>query len=415
MADSKKVTLPILAWYGDTELEVDFPASWDVNVLKHKGDGTPALNDAGFRKAFANPIGAQPIREGAKGKKEICILFDDMSRATPSADIIPYVLEELAAAGIKDDQIRFIAAIGAHGSMNGIDFTKKLGKDVMGRFRVFNHNPFENCVPVGPSPAGIPMEFNAEFMRCDYKIGIGAIVPHPMAGFGGGSKIILPGVSSIKTIDLNHTRLCPVSDRIGKIQENSLKIDMNDAARMAGLDVKVDCIYNLKRQVTHLFVGDVIAEHEAGVKVAREYWSTDVVDGCDVVIANSFSKADEALLAVGVAAPLLKTSGGDMVLLVITPEGQINHYWSRSFGKNLGGRSFRPKTALPPNTKRLTMMQPYPDFVGADWVAPYEMINFTRDWPTTIEQLKASYGAKAKVAVIPDASVQFFPALASGC
>lgn len=415
MSDTKKVAIPILAWYGDTELELDFPASWDVNVLKHKGDGTPALSDAGFRKAFANPIGAKPIREGAKGKKEVCILFDDMSRATPSADIIPYVLEELAAAGIKDDQIRFIAAIGAHGSMNGIDFTKKLGKDVMGRFRVFNHNPFENCVPVGPSPAGIPMEFNAEFMRCDYKIGIGAIVPHPMAGFGGGSKIILPGVSSIKTIDLNHTRLCPVADRIGKIDENSLKIDMNDAARMAGLDMKVDCIYNLDRQVTHLFVGDVVAEHEAGVKVAREYWATDVVDGCDVVIANSFSKADEALLAVGVAAPLLKTSGGDMVLLVITPEGQINHYWSRSFGKNLGGRSFRPKTALPPNTKRLTMMQPYPDFVGADWVAPYDMINFTRDWPTTIEQLKAAYGAKAKVAVIPDASVQFFPALASAC
>lgn len=415
MSDTKKVTIPILAWYGDTELELDFPASWDVNILKHKGNGTPALNDAGFRKAFANPIGARPIREGAKGKKEVCILFDDMSRATPSADIIPYVLEELAAAGIKDDQIRFIAAIGAHGSMNGIDFTKKLGKDVMGRFRVFNHNPFENCVPAGPSPAGIPMEFNAEFMRCDYKIGIGAIVPHPMAGFGGGSKIILPGVSSIKTIDLNHTRLCPVADRIGKIEENSLKIDMNDAARMAGLDMKVDCIYNLDRKVTHLFVGDVVAEHEAGVKVAREYWSTDVVDGCDIVIANSFSKADEALLAVGVAAPLLKTSGGDMVLLVITPEGQINHYWSRSFGKNLGGRSFRPKTALPPNTKRLTMMQPYPDYVGADWVAPYEMINFTRDWPTTIEQLKAAYGAKAKVAVIPDASVQFFPALASAC
>jgi hypothetical protein len=184
---------------------------------------------------------------------------------------------------------------------------------------------------------------------------------------------------------------------------------------MAGLDMKVDCIYNLDRKVTHLFVGDVVAEHEAGVKVAREYWSTDVVDGCDIVIANSFSKADEALLSVGVAAPLLKTSGGDMVLLVITPEGQINHYWSRSFGKNLGGRSFRPKTALPPNTKRLTMMQPYPDYVGADWVAPYEMINFTRDWPTTIEQLKAAYGAKAKVAVIPDASVQFFPALASAC
>ena len=416
MSDTKKVTLPILAWYGDTELDLEFPASWDVNVLKHKGDGTPALDDAGIRKAFANPIGTPTIREGAKGKKEICILFDDMSRATPAADIIPYVLEELAAAGVKDDQIRFIAAIGAHGSMNGIDFTKKLGNDVMARFRVFNHNPYENCTSVGPSPQGIPMQFNAEVMQCDYKIGIGSIVPHPMAGFGGGSKIILPGVASITTIDLNHTRLCPnETTGIGKYEGNTLKSDMNDAARMAGLDIKVDCIYNMQRQVTHLFIGDFIEEHVAGVKVAREYWGTEAIEDCDIVVANSFSKADEMLLAVPTSAPLLKKSGGDMVLLTITPEGQINHYWSRSFGKNLGGRAFRPKTELPANTKRLTVMQPYPDFVGLDWVAPYEQVTVTRSWPETLELLKQTYGDKAKVAVIPDASVQYFPAFVPVC
>lgn len=416
MSNNNKMTLPILAWYGDTELDLEFPESWDVSVLRHRGDGTPALDDAGFRKAFANPIGTPPIREGAKGKKEICILFDDMSRATPSADIIPYVLEELAAAGIKDNQIRFIAAIGAHGSMNGIDFTKKLGKDVMARFPVYNHNPYENCVPVGPSPQGIPMEFNAEVMRCDYKIGIGSIVPHPFSGFGGGSKMILPGVASIKTIDLNHTRLFPhPTAGIGKYEGNILKQDMNDAARMAGLDVKVDCIYNFERKVTHLFVGDVVDEHIEGVKVAREYWATDAAEDCDIVVANCFSKADEMLLAPAVTAPMLKKSGGDLVLLVITPEGQINHYWSRSFGKNIGGRSFRPKTELPVNTKRLTVMQPYPDFVGADWLAPYEMVNFTRSWPETLEQLKAAYPQKAKVAIVPDGTVQYFPAMAPAC
>ena len=416
MSDTKKVTLPILAWYGDTELEIDFPASWDVSVLRHKGDGAPALNDAGIRKAFANPIGTPTIREGAKGKKEVCILFDDMSRATPSADLIPYVLEELAAAGIKDDQIRFIAAIGAHGSMNGIDFTKKLGKDVMGRFRVYNHNPYENCTSVGPSPQGIPMQFNAEVMRCDYKIGIGSIVPHPYSGFGGGSKIILPGVASITTIDLNHTRLFPhPSAGIGKYEGNILKRDMNDAARMAGLDIKVDCIYNFNRQVTHLFVGDVVDEHVAGVNVAREYWATDPVQDCDIVIANCFSKADEMALACPVTAPLLKKSGGDLVLLVITPEGQINHYWTRSFGVNIGGRNFRPKTELPVNTKRLTLMQPYPDYVGLDWVAPYDQSQFTRSWSETIEMLKATYGAKAKVAVVPDGTAQYFPAHNAAC
>ena len=188
MSDTKKISVPILAWYGDTELEVDFPASWDVSVCTHRGDGTPPLSEAGFRKAFANPIGSKSIREGAKGKKEVCILFDDLSRATPSADIIPYVLEELAAAGIKDSQIRFIAAIGAHGSMTCNDWTKKVGTDVAGRFPIYNHNPYENCNYVGPSSAGTSMRFNAEVLRCDYKIGIGSIVLNG-AKIGDGSLV----------------------------------------------------------------------------------------------------------------------------------------------------------------------------------------------------------------------------------
>ncbi len=416
MSDTKKVSVPILAWYGDTELEVDFPASWDVTVCTHRGDGTPPLSEAGFRKAFANPIGTPPIREGAKGKKEVCILFDDLSRATPSADLVPYVLEELAAAGIKDSQIRFIAAIGAHGSMTCNDWTKKLGSDVVARFPVYNHNPYENCNYVGPSSNGTSMRFNAEVLRCDYTIGIGSIVPHPFSGFGGGSKIILPGVASIETIDSNHTRLFPhPTAGIGKYEGNILKMDMNEAARMAGLSVKVDCIYNLKRQVTHVFVGDVVDEHVEGVKVAREYWATDWVPDCDIVVANCFSKANEMLLAPTVTAPMLKKSGGDLVLLVVTPEGQICHYWQRSFGKNIGGRAFKIKTAMPVNTKRLTVMQPYPDYVGVDWLAPYDKVNFTRSWAETLKMLKATYGAKAKVALIPDGTVQYFPSQVVAC
>lgn len=136
MSHTKKVTIPILAWYGDEELELDFPESWDVTVCKMKGQDAPPLNEAGIRQAFANPIGTRTIREMAEGKQEVAILFDDMSRPTPSADLIPFILEELAAAGIPDDNIRFIAAIGAHGTMNGIDFRKKLGEDVMDRFMV---------------------------------------------------------------------------------------------------------------------------------------------------------------------------------------------------------------------------------------------------------------------------------------
>jgi len=404
------VNVPILPWYGDSELELDFPASWEVAVLRHRGNGSVALDEAGFRAAFANTIGCPPIREGAKGKKEICILIDDISRATPTDKIIPYVLEELGAAGIADDQIRFIAATGAHGPLNGIEFTKKLGEDVMARFHVYNHHPFENFTSVGTSPQGTPLQFNTEVMRCDYKIGIGSIVPHGLGGFGGGSKIVLPGVSSLTTIDANHSRLFPnETTGAGKYEGNTARMDMNYAARAAGLDVKVDCIYNLKRQVTHLFVGDVVEEHVAGVEVAREYWATEAVHDCDIVVGNCFSKVDEMLVAPPLLAPLRRQSGVNLVLLVVAPSGQITHYRRGRFGTDFGGRAYRPKTGLPPNTKSLTIMQPYPDFRGIECVAATEMVNITRSWGETLQQLKKTCGTRARVAVVPDATVQYFP------
>ena len=410
MNKSNVIRLPQMEWYGDTELEIDFPDSWDVAVCRMRGQDAPPVSEDEIRRAFASPIGTRTIKELAKGKKEVVILFDDMSRATPSAVLIPYVLEELAAAGIPDDNIRFIAAIGAHGSMNGIDFRKKLGDEVMGRFLVYNHNPYENCTPLGMSSRGIPISINSEVMCCDLKIGIGSIVPHPFSGYGGGSKIILPGVASMETIDSNHTRLIlSPTTGIGKYEGNILKEDMDEAARMAGLDVKVDAILNLKREVTALFVGDPIEEHAEGVKLAKEHYATDMVTDCDIVVANCYFKTNEMTLALAVASPLLSQKGGDMVVIVVTPEGQINHYWARSFGKRFGGRGWCRRTGLPRNTSRLTIMAPYADKVGADWVAPYSSINWTKTWAEAIGGLKNRYGDKAKVAVIPDATTQYFP------
>jgi len=407
---SKVVRVPQLAWYGDTEVEIDFPDSWEVTVCRMHGHDTPSLGADGIREAFCNPIGAKTIKELAKGKKEVAILFDDLARPTPSATLIPYVLEELAAAGIPDDNIRFVAAIGAHGTMNGIEFRKKLGDEVLGRFLVFNHNPYENCTPLGMSSQGTPVSINSEVMSCDLKIGIGSIVPHPSSGFGGGSKIILPGVASIDTIWANHTRawLSPTIG-IGRCEGNIMKQDMDEVARMAGLDIKIDVILNLKREITALFVGDPIEEHIEGVKLAKKHYATDMVTNFDIVVANCYFKANETNLVPRIASSLLSQNGGDMVILAITPEGQKTHYLCRSFGKSYGGKAWFRKAGLPRNTKKLTIMTPYSDKSGGDWVAPHDSISWAKTWAEVIQDLKSRYGRKAKVAVIPDATVQYFP------
>ena len=187
------VKVPQLAWYGTKELELPLPDSWQVEVCNMAGYNRPAMKPDQIKASISNPIGMPPIRELAKGKKEVVIIFDDMTRVTRVAEIVPFVLEELAEAGIPDDRIRFIIALGAHGAVNRLDFVKKLGEETVARFTVYNHDAFVNSTYVGTTTnCGTKVYVNEEVMKCDLKIAIGSVVPHPMGGFGGGGKIILP-------------------------------------------------------------------------------------------------------------------------------------------------------------------------------------------------------------------------------
>jgi len=410
------VSVPQQAWYDNDELELQFPSSWELSVCYMRGHHRPPLSEQGFREAFANPIGTKSIRELARGKSEVAILFDDMSRPTRVAEIVPYVLEELGAAGVKDDSIRFITALGTHGALTRVDFAKKLGEAVLGRFPVYNHNPYENCTFVGNTSRGTPLAINSEFMGCDLKIGIGSILPHPLTGFNGGGKIILPGVAAIDSIAYNHGTLTAeamvrgedIGTWIGKFEENELRLDTAEAARMAGLDIKIDAVINGRGETTALFVGDPTSAHIEGVKLAREVYATQPIEGQDIAVLNTYSKGSEAFLALPLSSRLLQGGAGDLVLIANAPEGQVTHYLAGSFGKKTGGRLWLPRASLPPNVKRLIVFTTYIDKAGGDWLAIPESIVWAKTWPEVLERLTKTHGDSARVAIVPDATMQYF-------
>ena len=199
------ITLPQLPWHGAKELKLNLPDSWQVEFYHMNGWNRPALNPEEMKTAVTNPIGMAPLREVARRKKEVVIIFDDMTRVTRTAGIVPFVLEELAEAGIPDERIRFVCALGCHGALTRLDFVKKLGTAIVDRFPVYNHNAFAHCTYVGTTKTyGTRLYLNEEVMQCDLKIAIGLAAPHPATGFGGGGKIILPGVASFESAQHNH-------------------------------------------------------------------------------------------------------------------------------------------------------------------------------------------------------------------
>jgi nickel-dependent lactate racemase len=406
-----KIKIPQLLWYENTEMELNFPPSWTVFFCPMRGGERRRLTPEQREEAFLNPIGSKSIRELAKGKREVVILFDDMARPTPVSEIVPHVLRELEKAGISDEQIRFIVALGAHGAQTANDFRKKLGQEILDRFPVYNHHPFDHCNYLGKTGQGTPVSINREVMACDLKIGIGSIVPHSFSGFGGGGKIILPGVAHIDSIAYNHGKLVqdhPDCVGIGKIEGNIPRLDIEEAARMAGLDVKIDAIVNLRGEISGLFVGDPILEHREGIKLAKEVYATTPAKNMDIVVVNAYSKPNECAIAPFIGIPSLKEAGGDLVIIANEPGGQVVHYLFGEFGKCGEGR-LRLPLPLPTKVKRFILLSPFKDHVGACFFGEASSILWVKTWQEILDILKDEWRDKANVAVYPDGTIQYFP------
>jgi nickel-dependent lactate racemase len=400
------VKLPQLAWHNPREHEFFLPDDWHVEVYNIAGYDRPAMNDVQIKEAITKPIGTAPIREIAKNKKEVVILFDDMTRITRAAKIVPFILEELAMAGIQDDQIRFMAAVGTHGPLNASDFVKKLGRDVVARFPVYNHNPFDNCTYIGTTSYGTKAYINAEVMHCDLKIGIGSVTPHGFAAFSGGGKIVLPGVASLETTLANHSLPLPPEKR-RDYDANPRRRDMEEVAALAGLDIVVDCIVNMMGETVELFAGVREEVGKAAVEVASTHYLATQAQDMDIVIANAYVKAGEAGGVARGAVDSLADSGGDIVVLANSPEGGVSHYLMGRWGRTIGGK-LSMKRPLAPQINHYIFYNEYPAKNSVVDVEPKEKALLISKWEDVVRALQEHHGEKARVAVYPSADIQYF-------
>lgn len=405
-----RVQLPRLLWYGNTFLEIDLPDDWDVELCPMKGAGRPPLSLEQMEAAVLDPIESRRIRDLARGKKTAVIVFDDMTRPTRTYELAPLVLKELDAAGIHREDITFVCALGAHGALTQHELRKKVGPKILENYRVFNHNPYENCVHVGTTRYGTPVMFNREVMEADVKIGIGCVTAHAQSGFSGGGKLLLPGVAHIDTISHHHLDVearAPQTTGLGKHENNILRENIDEAAAMAGMDFKIDVIVNDRGAPTAIFAGDMAAAHARAVELAKQAYDTHPRPrDKDLVVANAFAKANEMTIAVRVGIMALSGLRGTLVVIADSPEGQVVHYLLGRFGRNYGGRQ-HPVSAVPEGLE-LIIMAPYLDRTFADWFANPEAVTWTRDWESTLALLREKFGAGSRVAVLPNATMQYY-------
>ena len=280
-------------------------------------------------RALDEPWGAPPLRRLARGKRRVVILSDDYTRTTPVRQILPAVLDELADAGVPADAVTILLALGTHRPMTEDEIGKKLGRQVIDSCRIVNHNWRDSAslADLGCTESGIPVLINRIVVEADLLIGLGHVVPHRVAGFSGGGKIVQPGVCGAETTGRTHwlSSLMPFDSILGR-RDNLVRCEIDAIARRAGLAFIVNMVQNSAGEVIGVFAGDPVSAHRKACIFSRKACSVRIPRRADVVVVEACpADADvwQAVKALFPAALALKP-GGTIVLVSPCSEG-ISH------------------------------------------------------------------------------------------
>jgi len=405
----QQIRLTVNEHYGDEVIQLPLPERWNVHRVEIACKDAPQLNDDEIRAAIDNTVGASTIDEQAKGKKgKIVVTCDDLSRPTPAGRVFPFIVEQLHNAGISDSQIFILGSFGCHHPMNLDAFARKLGDSVVAKYDCVNHNPFQNLMNLGRTSRGTPVYVNQEFASADLRICISGVKKHIWAGAGGGGKAVLPGVSSIDTILYNHSIIKGARSenrRIWWIKDNPERQDMQETARMADLNVSVNCVYNHRRELIDLAAGHVDDAWKKAVKSCYKAHDSTSAPKSDVVIVNAFPQADQDIDWWG-AQESLREGGTAVAVHRFTAGKALLHYRAELMGAPWQRICGYPSKRWP--VKQADRIIVYTDRLSKRQMLAYDdRIEWLTDWDEVLKRLKETHGEEASVAVYPYGKIQF--------
>ncbi len=257
------------------------------------------------------------LSELVKGKKTVAIAHTDITRATPNNIIIPPLLSELERHGIKREDITLVNMTGSHRPQSRKELISMLGTMIVDSYRIVQHNSFDkSTLTYVGDIENYPLYANTEFINADVQICTGFIEPHFFAGFSGGPKAILPGISDIDTIMRNHNaqRIGNSNSTWGITDGNPVWENIRAGARLVNPDLLINVALNKEAEIAEIFVGEWEKTHKKGYSFVQENAMYKVDKLYDTVITtNSGYPLDmnlyQCVKGMSVASQIVKENG----------------------------------------------------------------------------------------------------------
>jgi len=270
-----------------------------------------------LEEALRRPIGTPPLEEMLPPAGRIALLVDDLTRPTPKREILPLLLERLQRRGVGPERVEIVVALGTHRQPSSEELKEALGDGIVKRYPIVNHDPFsQDLCPVGRLSMGSTVKINRAVHEAALRISLGSILPHPMAGFGGGGKGLFPGVADFDSIKDHHLLYTfQPGTSLGNLQGNPFYEEIVRIARKGRLDFIINVLYDLRQNPVGIVAGGLEA-HWHGAAVVRRACAYGFSEKADVTLISSHphSEGPQALKALAAGA-LLTREGGWIVLV----------------------------------------------------------------------------------------------------
>lgn len=316
--------------YGKGTYRLGLDPDWRVTVIRKPE--MPLLADpvGAVREALANPVGARPLAEAARGARTACILVCDITRPVPNGLFLPLLVRTLLDAGVPASGITILVATGLHRPNEGDELAELVGDPwVMGTVRVLNHFARNDAdhVDLGPTARGTPVKLDRRFVEADVRIATGLVEPHFMAGYSGGRKVIAPGVAHKDTITTFHSARFMAHPRAANcvLEGNPLHEEQLEIMGKLGHALALNTVIDEHRKLSFVNFGEVVQSHLLAVDFIRRYAVVPVARRFATVVTSAAGyPLDKTYYQTvkGMVAPIdILKPGGDLLIVSQCAEG----------------------------------------------------------------------------------------------
>ncbi len=276
--------------YSKTALEFDLPPGMRGTVAASNPVPPVADAETAIADALAHPVGSPCLRELARSGRRVCIAFTDVTRASPDHLLVPALLRELEAAGVRDRDVTLLCATGMHRPSTPAEKVAKLGAEIVARYRVIDNEPQNPAalVDLGVTPGGVPVSVHRAAVEADLLIATGLVEPHQYAGYSGARKTVAVGAAGESLIAYTHgpVFLDHPGTRLGRIEGNPFHEAVSEAARRAGLRFILNVVLDDEQRILKVAAGEPEAAFRELVAFARTVYEVPIPQQYDVVIGG---------------------------------------------------------------------------------------------------------------------------------